>query len=117
MRRPRFHLRGAVKLLLEYFTNLAEGWHGFPAGSKFARSRYTVTFALDTHALLDYLASSFVIMEIHERPPDQFLFGVGVFIVAFAAREAVLPGVYERPRERRPEVDVVRAARPLETVR
>ena len=66
---------------------------------------------------MGYLASSFVIMEIHERPPDQFLFGVGVFIVAFAAREAVLPGVYERPRERRPEVDVVRAARPLETVR
>ena len=34
---------------------LAEWRHGFPAGSQFARSGNTVTFALGAHTLLDYL--------------------------------------------------------------
>ena len=72
-----------------------------------------------------YLAPGFVVMEIHEGAPDELLIAgaasataiaVAIFVIALAAREPVLPGIDERPREGRAEVDVIRAARPLETV-
>ena len=55
-------------------------------------------------------------MQVHEGAPDLLFVRVAVGVLALAAREAVLAGVDESAREGRAEVDVVRAAGPLETV-
>lgn len=66
-----------------------------------------------------YLSSGLVVVEVHQGAPDLHLLLNGRRSVevgfGFALGEAMLTGVDECPREARAEMDVVRAAGPLES--
>lgn len=72
------------------------------------------------------LSSGFVVVQIHKGPPDLHVLLVAnrraaVVLWGLLARlplgEAVLPGVHEGPGKARPEMDIVRASSPLESLR